>query len=153
MINTKVIEVMVGIFVALGIAALVMLSIKVSSIGAFSEKDGYALSMRFDNIGGLKAMSPVSIGGVRIGRVTSIEFDQKDYEAIVHVNINRKYNRLPLDTIASIFTSGLLGEQYVGLEAGGDEAFLSSGGEINETQSALVIEQLIGQFLFSKAAE
>lgn len=153
MINAKVIEVMVGIFVALGIAALVMLSIKVSSIGAFSEKDGYALSMRFDNIGGLKSMSPVSIGGVRIGRVTDIEFDQKNYEAIVHVNINMKYNQLPLDTVASIYTSGLLGEQYVGLEAGGDEAFLADGGEIFETQSSLVIEQLIGQFLFSKAAE
>jgi phospholipid/cholesterol/gamma-HCH transport system substrate-binding protein len=146
-------EIAVGIFIAGGIAALFMLAMKVSNLNAFTEKDGYQLTAHFENVGGLKELSPVSIGGVRIGRVTSIGFDQDNYEATVRMAINPQYNRLPKDTSASIFTSGLLGEQYINLEPGGDESFLKDGDKIMLTQSALVMEQVVGQFLFSKAAE
>ena len=153
MMNVKIIEITVGFFVAAGIAALFMLAMKVSNLSSFTGQDGYELSARFDNIGGLKEMSPVNAGGVRIGRVTSIDYDQNSYEAIVRMQINPQYNRLPKDTTASIFTSGLLGEQYISLEPGGDTVYLKSGDQIKLTQSAIVMEQVIGQFLFSKASE
>ena len=151
--NTRLIETMVGIFVAAGIAALFMLAMKVSNLNAFSDVEGYEVKANFENIGGLKVLSAVSVGGVRIGRVSSIDFDQEDYEAVVTMAIDPKYNRLPTDTSASIFTSGLLGEQYIGFEPGGEEAFLKDGDKITLTQSAMVMEQIIGQFLFSKASE
>ncbi len=153
MINTKVIEVTVGVFIAAGIAALFMLAMKVSNLSTFSSQGGYEITARFDNIGGLKEMSPVNAGGVRIGRVTSVEYDQKTYEAIVKMQISPEYDRLPKDTSASIFTSGLLGEQYISLEPGGETAYLKSGDQIKLTQSAIVMEQVIGQFLFGKASE
>ncbi len=151
--NTRLVETLVGIFVAAGLAALFMLAMKVSNLNAFSDVEGYEVKAQFENIGGLKVLSAVSIGGVRIGRVSSIDFDQEDYEAVVTMMIDPKYNRLPTDTSASIFTSGLLGEQYIGLEPGGEEAFLKDGDNISLTQSAMVMEQIIGQFLFSKASE
>jgi phospholipid/cholesterol/gamma-HCH transport system substrate-binding protein len=151
--NTRLIETLVGIFVAAGIAALFMLAMKVSNLNAFSNVEGYKVSAQFENIGGLKVLSSVSVGGVRIGRVTSIDFDQEDYEAVVTMAIDPQYNRLPTDTSASIFTSGLLGEQYVGFEPGGEEKFLKEGDTITLTQSAIVLEQVIGQFMFSKASE
>ncbi len=151
--NTRLVETLVGIFVAAGLAALFMLAMKVSNLNAFSDVEGYEVKAQFENIGGLKVLSAVSIGGVRIGRVSSIDFDQEDYEAVVTMMIDPKYNRLPTDTSASIFTSGLLGEQYIGLEPGGEEAFLTDGDNISLTQSAMVMEQIIGQFLFSKASE
>jgi len=151
--NTRLVETLVGIFVAAGIAALFMLAMKVSNLNAFSDVEGYKVSAQFENIGGLKELSSVSVGGVRIGRVTSIEFDQEDYEAVVTMAIDPQYNRLPTDTSASIFTSGLLGEQYIGFEPGGEEVFLKDGDKITLTQSAMVMEQIIGQFLFSKASE
>jgi len=153
MINTKVIEVTVGVFIAAGIAALFMLAMKVSNLSTFSSQGGYEITARFDNIGGLKEMSPVNAGGVRIGRVTSVEYDQKTYEAIVKMQISPEYDQLPKDTSASIFTSGLLGEQYISLEPGGETAYLKSGDQIKLTQSAIVMEQVIGQFLFGKASE
>lgn len=153
MINVKMIEIAVGVFIAAGIAALFMLAMKVSNLSAFTGQDGYELSARFDNIGGLKALSPVNAGGVRIGRVTSISYDQGAYEAIVKMQIGPQYDRLPKDTSASIFTSGLLGEQYISLEPGGDDTYLKAGDQITLTQSAIVMEQVIGQFLFSKASE
>jgi phospholipid/cholesterol/gamma-HCH transport system substrate-binding protein len=151
--NTRLIETLVGIFVAAGIAALFMLAMKVSNLNAFSNVEGYKVSAQFENIGGLKVLSSVSVGGVRIGRVTSIDFDQEDYEAVVTMAIDPQYDRLPTDTSASIFTSGLLGEQYVGFEPGGEEKFLKEGDTITLTQSAIVLEQVIGQFMFSKASE
>jgi phospholipid/cholesterol/gamma-HCH transport system substrate-binding protein len=151
--NNRVLEIVVGLFVALGIAALFMLAMKVSNLSSFGNNEGYMLKARFENIGGLKVMSPVSVGGVRIGRVAAIDFDQQRYEAVVTMRINSDYNRLPEDTSASIFTAGLLGEQYVNLEPGAEETFLKGGDVIHLTQSALVMEQVIGQFLFSKASE
>jgi len=151
--NIKMVEITVGVFIAAGIAALFMLAMKVSNLSSTAGQDGYELSARFDNIGGLKKLSAVNAGGVRIGRVTSIDYDQSTYEAIVRMEINPRYNQLPADTSASIFTSGLLGEQYISLEPGGDQAYLKAGDQIKLTQSAIVMEQVIGQFLFSKASE
>lgn len=153
MINGKMVEIMVGLFVAAGIAALFMLAMKVSNLNTFSVKNGYNLVARFDNIGGLKVQSPVSASGVRIGRVVAIDYDQDGYEAEVSMVIDPKYSRLPTDTTAGIYTSGLLGEQYVSLEPGGADSYLKDGDHVKLTQSALVLEQVIGQYLFSKAAE
>jgi len=151
--NTKSLEIGVGVFVALGLAALLMLAMKVSNLAELTAPDGYQLTARFENIGGLKVRAPVTMAGVRVGRVTEIDFDDNTYQAVVGFSVNPRYARIPLDTSASIFTAGLLGEQYIGLEAGGDEEFLTEGGEILLTQSAIVLEQVIGQFLYSKAAE
>lgn len=151
--NTRLIEIMVGVFVLIGMASLFMLAMKVSNVAGFADEEGYRVTARFDNIGGLRAMSLVSMGGVKIGRVTAINYDQEAYEAEVSMVIDPEYDRLPTDTSASILTSGLLGEQYVGFEPGGEEDYLKEGDKITLTQSALVLEQIIGQFLFSKAAE
>jgi phospholipid/cholesterol/gamma-HCH transport system substrate-binding protein len=150
--NNRVLEIVVGMFVALGIAALFMLAMKVSNLSSFGNNEGYIIKARFENIGGLKVMSPVSVGGVRIGRVVAIDFDQQRYEAVVTMRIDQDYDRLPDDTSASIFTAGLLGEQYVNLEPGAEEKYLKDGDVIHLTQSSLVLEQVIGQFLFSKAS-
>ncbi len=144
-------EIMVGLFVVAGIAALFMLAMKVSNLKTIGTDEGYRLSARFDNIGGLKVMSPVRAGGVLVGRVVSIDYDQKTYEARVQMIIYPNYNRFPADTTASIFTSGLLGEQYISLEPGGGEAYLKEGDEIHLTQSALILEQVLGKFLYSQA--
>jgi len=146
-------EIAVGFFVACGMAALFVLAMKVSNIASIGDNRGYTLSAHFDNIGGLKVRAPVTIGGVRIGRVTGVGFDEKTYQAVVTLQIEDKYRRLPEDSSASIFTAGLLGEQYVALEPGGSETFYKNGDSIKLTQSALVMEQLIGRFLFQKAAE
>ncbi|MFQ5468820.1 MAG: outer membrane lipid asymmetry maintenance protein MlaD [Gammaproteobacteria bacterium] len=153
MIKARFIEITVGIFIAGGIGALFMLAMKVSNLSAISENDGYTVIAQFENIGGLKEQSPVSAGGVKIGRVTSIDYNQDTYVAVVSMGIAGKYKKLPIDTSASIFTSGLLGEQYISLEPGGEEEYLGDGDLIELTQSALVMEQVVGQFLFSKAAE
>ena len=144
-------ELTVGIFVALGIAALLMLAFKVSNIGGFNEDKGYLIEARFENIGSLKVRAPVTLAGVRIGRVAGIDIDPVTFEAVVKLGLNPEYS-LPVDTSASILTAGLLGEQYIGLEPGGAEQNLSAGDVIKITQSALVLERLIGQFLF-RAAE
>lgn len=145
-------EIAVGIFMVLGIAALVMLAMKVSNVAALTENDGYEVTAKFENIGGLKVKAPVNMAGVRIGRVMRIDFDQNSYKAVVHMRISPQYNKLPLDTSASIFTAGVLGESYVGLEAGAEESYLTQGKEITMTQSAMILEQLVGKFLFEKAA-
>ena len=147
------IEISVGVFVAAGFAALFMLAMSVSNLSSFSSEDGYEILARFDDVGGLKARSRVSAGGVRVGRVSAIVYDSESYEAVVHIHIGNKFKKFPKDTAASVLTSGLLGEQYIGLEPGGDEEFLKNGDEIEITQSALVLEQIIGQFLYSKADE
>lgn len=149
--RTRDIEVLVGLFVMAGIAALFMLAMKVSNLGDFSDSGGYAVTANFENVGGLKVRAPITMAGVRVGRVAAISLDDESYSAKVTMNIAAEYNKIPFDTSASIFTAGLLGEQYIGLDAGGDEEFLQAGDEIDLTQSALVLEKLIGQFLFSKA--
>jgi len=151
--QTRTIEIGVGVFVAVGLAALFMLAMKASNIAALTESDGYEIVGRFGNVGGLKVRAPVTMAGVRIGRVAGIGFDDETYEAVVRMQILPEYDRLPEDTSAAIFTAGLLGEQYVGLEPGGAEEYLDPGDEIRLTQSALVLEQVIGQLLFSRATE
>lgn len=151
--QSKIVQMWVGVFVAIGIASLFMLAMKVSNISAFADTEGYELILNFDNIGGLKVRSPVTMAGVVIGRVSDISFDKDIYEAEVKVKIEGRYDNIPEDTSASIFTSGLLGEQYIGLEPGGSDTFLKEGDKFKLTQSAVVLEQLIGQFLVSKASE
>ena len=153
MARTRSIEILVGAFMAAGFVALFFLAMRVSNLSAGTVTDGYLLKARFDNVGSLKERSPVTLAGVRIGRVEAIAFDKATYEALVTLRIGREYDNLPTDTFANIFTSGLLGEQYVGLDPGGATEFLRDGDTIGHTQSALVLEQMIGQFLFNKAAE
>ncbi len=150
--RSRALEVVVGLFVAAGIGALLVLALQVSNVAAFTGGSGYRLEARFENVGGLKVRSPVKMGGVRIGRVEAIDYDQERYEAVVTLRIQRRYDRIPVDTTAAIYTSGLLGEQYVGLEPGGEEEYLADGDRIQLTQSAMVLEQVLGRFLFSKAA-
>lgn len=151
--RARIIEVTVGIFVAGGLAALFVLAMKVSNLSTFTDEDGYELIARFDNVGGLKVRSPVSVAGVRVGRVAGIDYDNTTFEAVVTMRISKRYDQFPEDTSAQIYTAGLLGEQYVALEPGGAEGLLGNGDTIGLTQSALVLEQIIGQFLYSKASE
>lgn len=142
----------VGIFVAAGCAALIVLALKVGNLGgSFGGGETYILKASFENIGGLKVRAPVKSAGVVVGRVTDIKFDTKTYQAVVDMSIDSKY-RFPKDTFAKVLTSGLLGEQYIGLSAGGEEAMLSNGDRIMKAESAVVLENLIGQFLYDKAA-
>jgi phospholipid/cholesterol/gamma-HCH transport system substrate-binding protein len=151
--TTRTTEILVGAFIAAGCVALFFLAMRVSNLSAAATGDGYALLARFDNIGSLKVRSPVSMAGVRLGRVESIRFDQDTYQALVTLRIDAGYDQLPTDTFANIYTAGLLGEQYIGLDPGGSPDYLVDGDQIEHTQSALVLEQMIGQFLFNKAAE
>jgi len=151
MIQSKQTEILVGLFVAAGLAALFMLAMKVSNLGDFTDEKGYQVTANFQNIGGLKPRSPVSMAGVRVGRVADIKLDPNTYDAVVTINVYPQYDNIPLDTSASIFTAGLLGEQYIGLQAGADDFYLADGDEITLTQPAVVLEQIIGQFLYSKA--
>ena len=151
--TTRTMEILVGAFMAAGFVALFFLSMRVSNLSAGGDGDGYALTARFDNIGSLKVRSPVSMAGVRLGRVEDIRFDQDSYQAVVTLRIEAPYDRLPTDTFANIYTAGLLGEQYVALDPGGSPDYLVDGDQLEHTQSALVLEQMIGQFLFSKAQE
>jgi phospholipid/cholesterol/gamma-HCH transport system substrate-binding protein len=142
----------VGLFVAAGIGALLFLALKVGSMSSVRMADSYQITAHFDNIGGLKVRAPVKSAGVVVGRVTAISFDDKAYEAEVVMSMDKRYE-FPRDTSASILTSGLLGEQYIGLEAGADSVKLINGDQLKLTQSAVVLENLIGQFLYSKAQE
>lgn len=150
--NRTVLDLWVGFFVAIGIAAVLFLALKVGNLSSAHLSETYSLHAKFDNIGGLKVRGPVKSAGVLVGRITEIKFDPVTYEAVVTVSIDGRY-QFPKDTFASIYTAGLLGEQYVGLDVGGDEKMLKSGDTITKTQSAVVLEKLISQFLFSKAAE
>ncbi len=153
MSRLRMIEILVGAFMAAGFVALFFLAMKVSNLSANVDGQGYRLSARFENVGSLKVRAPVAMAGVRVGRVEAIDFDKNRYEAVVSMRIDPRYDTIPDDTIASIFTSGLLGEQYIGLAPGGSEDYLRDGGSLTQTQSALVLEQMIGQFLFKKAEE
>lgn len=151
MMQVKTLEIWVGVFVAAGLAALFMLAMQVSNLTVVGDDKGYTITARFENISGLKVRSPVTMAGVRIGRVTAIDFDPQTFQAVVSMRIGASYNQLPVDTSAAVLTSGLVGEKYVGLEPGGDMDVLKDGGEIKLTQSTLVLEQMIGKFLFDKA--
>jgi len=148
----KSIEVLVGVFVLLGIAGLVFLALKAANLGTFSSGDTYTLLAKFDNIGGLKVRAPVRSAGVTVGRVASITLDPKTYQGVVRLQVERGV-QFPADSSARILTSGLLGDQYVGIEAGAEEKSFAAGDTIKQTQSAVVLESLIGQFLFNKAAD
>jgi phospholipid/cholesterol/gamma-HCH transport system substrate-binding protein len=146
------IDVWFGAFVIAGFVALAVLAFKVGNLGAERATKTYLVEVRFDNIGGLKVRGPVRSAGVLVGRVHDIHFDNERFQAAVTLAMDRRYE-FPKDTSASILTSGLLGETYVGLDAGGDTAKLAEGDRIAISQSAVVLEKLIGQFLFSKAQE
>jgi phospholipid/cholesterol/gamma-HCH transport system substrate-binding protein len=150
--NRATIDLWVGIFVVLGIGALLFLALRVGNLVSFSAGETYYVQARFANIGGLKVRAPVKSAGVVVGRVADVRFDNESYEALVSINVDQHY-QFPRDTTAKILTSGILGEQYVGLEAGGDGVMLKQGDRIRLTQSAVVLENLISQFLFNKAAE
>ncbi len=147
MISRTSVEVWVGVFVAAGLAALAVLAFRVGNLTTADVGNAYRITARFENVGSLKVKSPVTVAGVRIGRVADIRFDSASYQAEVTMNIDGRYNNLPTDTSASILTSGLLGEQYVGLEPGGAEEFLRSGDRLKLTQSAVVLEKLIGRVM------
>lgn len=148
MMNSRLVEIWVGIFVAGGLAALFMLAMQVSNLSTYSNDEGYEINARFEDISGLKVRSPVTMAGVNIGRVKAISFDDQTFQAVVTMRIEEKYREtLPKDTSASIYTAGLLGEKYVGLEPGGAMKTLGQGDEIKLTQDSLVLEKLIGQFV------
>ncbi|KMQ81209.1 putative ABC transporter, periplasmic component YrbD [Candidatus Burkholderia pumila] len=142
----------VGLFVVLGFVAMLFLALKAGNMSSLSFQPAYAVKLKFDNIGGLKVRAPVKSAGVTVGRVGSIGFDQSTFQAVVTIDIDKQY-QFPDDSSAKILTSGLLGEQYIGLEPGGDDQMLENGGTITMTQSAVVLENLIGQFLYNKAAD
>ena len=150
--NRSTIDLWVGVFVVLGIGALLFLALKVGNLATFSNSETYQVQARFANIGGLKVRAPVKSAGVVVGRVADIRFDNETYEALVSMTLDYSY-QFPRDTTAKILTSGILGEQYIGLEAGGDGVMLKNGDRVRLTQSAVVLENLISQFLFNKAAE
>ena len=149
--NKATMDLWVGIFVTIGLGAIVFLALKVGNLMSLDTKPSYRLEANFDNIGGLKLRAPVKAAGVIVGRVEGVRLDPKTYEAIVSLRMDNGY-QFSKDTIASINTSGLLGEVYIGIESGGDPAMLADGQRIAKTQSAVVIEKLISQFLFDKAS-
>lgn len=142
----------VGIFVAIGVAALFGLAMKVGNLTSSKIGPTYTVTAAFDNVGSLKPHAPIKSAGVVVGRVDNIVFNSETYEAVVTLNIDERY-AFPIDTFANIYTAGLLGEQYIGLEAGGDEVVLKNGDKIDKTQDAIVLEKMISQFLFNKASE
>ena len=146
------IDLWVGVFVALGLAAIFGLALKVGNLTSSNIGETYTVTAAFENIGGLKPHAPVKSAGVVIGRVDGIVFDSKYYEAKVTIKLDKRY-KFPTDTFANIYTAGLLGEQYIGLEAGGEDAQLKNGDKISHTQDAVVLEKLISQFLYSKASD
>lgn len=150
--HKTILDLWVGLFVIAGIAALLFLALKVGSMSAVNTSNSYEVVARFDNIGGLKPRAPVKSAGVVVGRVADIRFDNESFEAAVTLRLDKRY-AFPKDTSAAIMTSGLLGEQYIGLEAGGDSQVLKDQDRITLTQSAVVLENLIGQFIYGKAQE
>ncbi|WP_462320189.1 outer membrane lipid asymmetry maintenance protein MlaD [Halochromatium sp.] len=153
MARIRLSEILVGAFMALGFVALFFLAMRVSNLSMATVGEGYSLTAKFDNIGSLRVRAPVTMAGVRLGRVEAIGFDQETYQALVTLRIEDRYDQIPTDTFANIYTAGLLGEQYIGLDPGGSPDSLGDGDRIEFTQSALVLEQMIGQFLLSKAEE
>ena len=153
MMTRKELDLWVGIFALMGIGAMLFLSLKVANLlASFSASEVYQISAKFENIGGLKVRAAVKSAGVVVGRVGDIRFDNETFDAIVAMNIDSRF-QFPKDSSAKILTSGLLGEQYIGITAGGDSVNLKGGDTLKLTQSAVVLENLIGQFLYNKAAE
>jgi len=150
--NRSTIDLWVGVFVVMGFVALIFLALRVGNLASFNTGETYRVEAKFGNIGGLKVRAPVKSAGVVVGRIVDVRFDNESYEAVVLMDIEQAY-QFPRDTTAKILTSGILGEQYLGLEAGGDAKMLASGDRLRLTQSAVVLENLISQFLFNKAAE
>ena len=150
--SRKLLDLWVGFFVVFGFAALLFLALRVGNLSSSNFAETYQLTAKFDNIGGLKVRGPVKSAGVVVGRVTEIHFDSATYEAVATLTIDGRYH-FPKDTFASILTAGLLGEQYIGLDAGGDEKMLKAGDVVAKTQSAVVLEKLISQFMFNTASE
>lgn len=148
----KILDLWVGLFVVAGLAAVLVLAMKVGNLGSFNVSESYALQADFDNIGGLKPRAPVKSAGVVVGRVTGITFDNASFRARVSMVVDKRY-QFPKDTFAKILTAGLLGEQYIGLDPGGDELSLKAGDKIAKTQSAVVLESLISSFMYNKAAD
>ncbi len=148
--NRKLTDVLVGLFVVLGFAALLFLALQAGNLASFSLTKSYDVQARFDNIGGLKVRAPIKSAGVTVGRVSAIGFDGESFRADVTLSLDEKF-KFPKDTSAKILTSGLLGEQYVGLEPGGDMKNLAAGDKVTLTQSAVVLENLIGQFLYGQS--
>ena len=151
--QTRSVEFGTGLFVLLGVAALFFLTTQTTGSDSFTADDMYEVSARFQNVGSLKPRAPVSMAGVTIGRVTSIEFDGELLDAVVTFEIDSQYSLIPEDSDASILTAGLLGSQYIGLQAGGSDIYLEDGSELVFTQSAIVLENLIGKFLVNSDAE
>lgn len=153
MVTTRKIEILVGLFIIIGFFALLVLAAKVSNLGGLSQEKGYTISAYFENVGGLREKAPVTMSGVKVGEVTKIKYDPKRYQAVVEMEILPKYNFLSTDTQASIYTAGLLGAQYITLSPGAEDETLKAGDVIQHTQSALVLEEIIGQFLVNVATE
>lgn len=151
--HTNTQDTLVGLFVAAGIASLFFLALQVSNLSSFSRSDTYEITARFTNSGGLKVKSAVSAAGVKIGRVKSITFDPKTFESVVKMDIDAQYNTLPDDVTASVYTAGLLGEQYVCLDGGGSDDYLKNGSKIEITNSSLILEKALAQFFFKSAEE
>lgn len=150
--NRTTLDLWVGFFVAVGIGSLLFLALKVGNLASSSTGETYRLQAEFDNIGGLKVRAPVKSAGVVVGRVTEVRFDPESYRAVVGMSMDERY-KFPRDTILTINTSGILGEQYIGFEVGGDTEMLKPGQTVKKTQSAVVLEKLISQFMFNKAQE
>lgn len=149
----RLVELSVGIFMVLGIIALVLMAFRVSGLSMSDAGETYTVKARFENLGGLTERAKVSMAGVTIGRVTRVYLDNEWYSAVVEMEINKSMSTLSTDTSAAILTAGLLGEKYIGLTVGAEEEYLANGDWIEDTQSALVLEELIGRFLFNKAEE
>lgn len=150
--QTRSIELGTGLFVLFGMAALFFLTTQTTGSDTFASNETYSVTARFQNVGSLKSRAPVAMSGVTIGRVTSVEFDPESLEAVVSFEIDQKFDKIPEDSDASILTAGLLGSQYIGLQAGGSEFYLEEGSEIQFTQSAIVLENLISKYLFSSGS-
>lgn len=149
--QSQAVEMWVGVFVALSLLALFFLSMKVSNLADYQTTDSYVVKAYFENVGSLKVRAPVSMSGVRVGRVSAIVFDKQKFQARVEMRIDSEFNTLPEDTSASVLTAGLLGEQYIGLSPGGADDLLKDGSVIDLTQSAVVLEEMLSKFIYSKA--
>ena len=148
----SMLDLWVGLFVCAGIGALLVLALKVGNMSGVSVADTYKVYAEFDNVGGLKPRAPVKSAGVVVGRVADVSFNNQSFRARVTLNLDKRY-QFPQDSSASILTAGLLGEQYIGMDGGGDDHILKDGDRLAITQSAVVLEKIIGQFLYGKAAE
>jgi len=151
--SSKKVEILVGLFVVLGILAFFIMAMNISNLTSLTSNKGYSISAQFDNVGGLRTRAKVTLSGVSVGRVTGISYDKKTFRAIVTMKVHEGIDYLPDDTQASIYTAGLLGEQYVSLEPGAEDDVLKEGSIVTLTQSAVVLEEIIGKFLVSFATK